>query len=393
MTTARLRDVVVIGAGAAGLATARSLQSAGADVCVLESSDRVAASWWRRYEGLRLNTIRTLSDLPLGRMPRRCGRWPDRKDWATYLSRYAEPLHDVVFDITARRLELAGETWLIHTSKGTLHARHVVVATGHDRIPVIPDWRGKHEFAGRIMHSADVRDAGELTGQDILVVGTGNSGIEIATQLAADNANRVAISMRTPPLLLKRQLGPVPITLLAELGRALPDNVIDWMGRALHRRMWRQLAAYGMGETTKRLSLMRHTYYSPPLDSGFAAALQRGSIEIVPAVAGFTQSHVMLAGADPRHFDMVIAATGFRPGLEDLVAGLDVLGDDGEPTTTGGAQNSEAPRLFFAGFNFGLFALLPYVEGDARRITRAITGKIGTGQTMMRPLKIEPLGP
>ncbi len=243
------------------------------------------------------------------------------------------------------------------------------------------------------MHSAQFRAAHELAGSRILVVGTGNSGVEIATLLAAEGSSRVSISMRTVPLMLKRELGPLPITLLAELGRALPDSAIDWFGRTLHRRMWSDLAPYGMAETTKRLSMMKHRYYSPPLDNGFATALKRGALEIVPAVTGFDRDRVELDGIRPREYDVVIAATGFRPGLENLVGHLGVLDDDGEPMVKAGAQSPEAPGLFFAGFNFGLFALLPYLEGDARAITRAITGRAGAGWTMRRPLKIGPLAP
>ena len=202
------RDAVVIGAGAAGLAVARSLQSAGLGVRVLESSQCAGASWWQRYEGLRLNTVRWLSDLPLTRMGAEFGRWPDRKDWAAYLSRYAEQLDCVDLGVTASRLERSGQVWNVHTDSGVLSARHVVVATGHDRVPVIPDWHGAEHFGGRLMHSAEFRDAKELAGSRVLVVGTGNSGVEIATLLAADDSIRVCISMRTAPAAVEARTGP-----------------------------------------------------------------------------------------------------------------------------------------------------------------------------------------
>ena len=136
--------------------------------------------------------------------------------------------------------------------------------------------------------------------------------------------------------------------------------------------------------------MMRHTYYSPPLDSGFAAALKRGAIEIVPSVIGFDANHVKLDGGELRDYDVVVAATGFRPGLENLVGHLGVLDEAGEPLVKAGDEHAEAPGLFFAGFNFGLFALLPYLEGDARAITAAITGRARTGWTLRRPLKMVP---
>lgn len=198
--------------------------------------------------------------------------------------------------------------------------------------------------------------------------------------------------MRTVPLLLRREFGPVPITVLAEIGRLLPDRVIDGAGRAAHRLLWSRLAPYGLHKTRKRLSAMRHTYYSPPLDNGFAAAVERGAIEVLPAVTGFDDGTVLLEGSAPRGFDVVIAATGFRPGLDTLVGHLGVLRDD-EPRTNGGEQCPEAPGLFFAGFRFGLFALLPYLERDARAITEAITGRGPTDGALRRPLKMGALAP
>ncbi len=387
------RDAVVIGAGAAGLAVARSLEDAGMRVCVLERSHRVAASWWQRYEGLRLNTVRWLSDLPFARMAAQFGRWPDREQWASYLGRYAAQLREVVLGTTVLRVEQTRGGWCVHTATGAWNAPYVIVATGHDRVPVIPQWHGVEAFTGQFIHSAQFRTVEELKGKSVLVVGTGNSGIEIATLLSADDSIRTSISVRTVPLMLKRELGPVPVTLLAELGRLLPDRLIDWCGRAVHRRLWSDLAPFGLGETSKRLSMMRHTYYSPPLDNGFAAAVQRGDIEIVPAVTGFDGESVFLDGGERRAYDVVIAATGFRPGLEDMVGDLGVVDEKGEPKVAGGEQLPGAPGLFFAGFRFGLFALLPYLEGDARAITRAISGKTPTADPIRRPLKTGALAP
>ena len=387
------RDAVIIGAGAAGLAVARSLESAGMRVCVLERSHRVAASWWQRYEGLRLNTVRWLSDLPFARMGAQFGRWPDREQWACYLDRYAAQLREVVLGTSVVRVEQTCAGWCVHTATATWHAPYVIVATGHDRVPVIPKWHGVEEFHGQLIHSAQFRTVEELRGKSVLVVGTGNSGIEIATLLSAEDSIRTSISVRSVPLMLKRELGPVPITVLAELGRLLPDRLIDWCGRTLHRRLWSDLAPFGLAETSKRLSMMRHTYYSPPLDNGFAAAVQSGDIEIVPAVTGFGGESVLLDGGARRRYDVVIAATGFRPGLEDTVGEHAVLDENGEPKVAGGAQLPEAPGLFFAGFRFGLFALLPYIEGDARAITRAISGTTPTSDRIRRPLKTGTLAP
>lgn len=387
------RDVIVIGGGAAGVAAAGTLQACGLSVRLLEKADRAGASWWTRYDGLRLNTVRWLSDLPIHRMPPQYGRWPHRQEWAGYIERYAAGLTDIVFGTAAQRIERHAPGWLVHTDAGTMSARFVVVATGHDRVPELPDWPGRQSYSGTLIHSSQFRRPRDFRGRKILVVGTGNSGIEIATLLAGEPATQVSISVRSTPLLFKREIGGIPVTVLAEVGRFLPDAVLDVVGRAAHRLMWRDLKPYGLDEPAKGLSTMRHTYYSPPLDSGFAAAVCHGAIQLCPAVSEFDGGDVVFDTGTTCAFDVVVAATGFRPGLEPLVGDLDVLTDDGEPAVNAGAQHPDAPGLFFAGFRFGLFALLPYLEGDAKAIATAISGRQSAGWSLRRILKVGPLAP
>ncbi|RDH80260.1 NAD(P)/FAD-dependent oxidoreductase [Mycolicibacterium moriokaense] len=387
-------DVLVIGAGAAGLGVARQADACGATTRVLECGERAGASWWHRYDGLRLNTVRWLSDLPPQRMAAEHGRWPGRKAWARYLVDYAEQLPDVRYGVRADRVERAGTRWRVRTSAGDMMAGNVVVASGHDRVPTTPAWPGRQGYRGRVMHSADFTSAQSLAGARVLVVGTGNSGVEIATLAAHSDADEVAISVRTPPLLLRREIAGVPITVLAELGRLVPDRLLDWYGRRLHRWLWPDADRYGMGEPGRRLSEMRATYYSPPLDSGFTDAVRTGRIEIVGALSGFDGDDVVLGDGDRREVDVVIAATGFHPGLEDLVGHLGVLDADGEPKAVAGEQDQRSPGLFFAGFRYGLFALLPYLEGDAEAIANAICrSRKPAAATLRRALKIGVLRP
>lgn len=385
--------MIVIGAGGAGVAAARMLDECGLSVRLLDKADRAGASWWQRYDGLRLNTVRWLSDLPFDRMPASYGRWPHRQDWAAYIERHAALIRDSVFGVTAQRLVKASSGWLVHTDTGTMSARFVVVATGHDRVPQMPEWPGHEHYSSTLIHSSQFRRPRDFRGRKVLVVGTGNSGVEIATLLAGEPCTRVSMSMRSIPLLSRREIGGIPITVLAEFGRLLPDAVLDFVGRTAHRWMWRDLAPYGLSQTSKRLSAMRHTYYSPPLDSGFAAAVRRGAIQLRPAVSAFHHSMVVFESGESDVFDAVIAATGFRPGLEHLVGHLGVLDDKGEPIVNAGAQHPDAPGLFFAGFRFGLFALLPYLEGDAKAIASAISPRTPRLWTIGRPLKFGPLAP
>jgi len=144
-------EIVVIGGGAAGLATAKLLHDEGLSPLVLEAGPEPGAAWRDRYDRLRLHTPRLLSGLPGLRIPRRYGRWVARDDLNDYFRDYTA-VHDLDVRVNCRvdRLE---PSWVLHTSDGPIHADHVVVATGYNGVPFVPDWPGRSSFSGEVVHS------------------------------------------------------------------------------------------------------------------------------------------------------------------------------------------------------------------------------------------------
>src|SRR5215212_9439686 len=174
-------DTVVIGAGPGGLAAAAMLKKRGIPVVVLER-DAIGASWRRHYDRLHLHTVRWMSNLPGLRFNRAHGRWVHRDGVVRYLEQYARHHGlDVRLGVDVRKLDrdADGSGWVIHTTDGPLHARAVVVATGYNRIPFIPDWPGKESFEGELLHGQDYRNGESYRGRDVLVIGSGNTGAEI----------------------------------------------------------------------------------------------------------------------------------------------------------------------------------------------------------------------
>jgi hypothetical protein len=171
-------EAVVAGAGSAGLAAAAALQERGFETTVLESSGAVGARWRSRYEELRLNSWRVMSNLRGYRMPRSCGRYPGRDDFVAYLEDYAAHHRlRVRFHTKLVRVERAGDLWRLETSAHPMFARYVVIATGWDAVPVLPDWPGRESFVPELIHSSDFRGGRGYAGRDVVVVGFGNSGI------------------------------------------------------------------------------------------------------------------------------------------------------------------------------------------------------------------------
>ena len=359
-------DAVVIGAGAAGLAAAVALRRAGLTTVVLDRGATVGESWRRRYDRLRLNTARSRSGLPFTPIPAREGSWVTREGFAAYLASYAAA-HRIVphFGVTVRRIERSGERWqLVVAGERTLMARVVVVATGHEHSPHLPNWPGAANFTGRLLHSSAYKNAREFAGADVLVAGTGSSGLEIAADLVPVT-RRVRVAMRETPNLFPRSFMGVPMlpTGLSLLLR-LPTRPADRAGALLQRLVWGDLRAYGFPRARRGFaSNLRGRGKGPVFDDWFVPALRSGACSIVAAVEAFEGARVRLADGSTPAPDVVIAATGYRRGLEPLVGHLGVLDAAGSPICNAREDLSNS-GLFFIGY--ALPPLVHLTEGAAR---------------------------
>jgi putative flavoprotein involved in K+ transport len=219
---------MVIGAGPAGLGTAAMLRRRSVPTLLVDRADRVASSWHARYDGFRLNTSSWFSYLPGRRYPRQAGQWPSREAIVAYYETYTQENElDIQLNTEVFRIERDGDMWLLQTSQGEMRSPSVVVATGRDHTPMIPPWHGKDDFDGELIHSTEYKNAKPYRAKKVLVVGPGNSGFEIADQLSRGGAAETWLSIRTPPHVIHRNLGPIPTDAFAVLGRRLPIPVVD----------------------------------------------------------------------------------------------------------------------------------------------------------------------
>ncbi len=359
---------IVIGAGPAGLAVAAELTRAGRNPIVLERADSAGSSWLSRYDNLRLNTARWWSQLPGLPIPREYGTWVSARDYATYLETYARHHElDIRFGVWAEKLTAGDHGWIVETSAGRFPAETVVVATGYDREAFVPFWPGRERFRGSLLHSSAYRNAQPFARQSVLVVGPGNSGTDIAVDLARGGASQVWLSIRTPPQIVPRTVGPIPIQTVAVATRPLPawagDSIVRFVQRAVHG----DLRPYGLPPATEALSTQfARGDVVPVIDVSFVRELKRSRVNIVSAVAGFDATHVLLADGSRVAPEAVIAATGYRRGLEPLVGHLGVLDDRGRPFA------GKLPGLHFAGYANPLSGNLRELGIHARDITKEI---------------------
>jgi putative flavoprotein involved in K+ transport len=365
---------VVIGAGPAGLAAAAELKRRGFDPVVLERADCVGSAWRdRRYDRLRLHTVRRLSGLPGARIPRAYGRWVTRDDFRAYLDEFARANGiQPRFGVQALRIERDGEGWRVETVDGRVKAPAVVVATGYSNDPWVPDWPGRTSFTGGLVHSADYRNPVPYAGQSVLVVGAGNSGAEIAVDLVEGGAQTVWLSVRTPPNIVRRDRFGIPSQLIGIAVQPLPTRALNVVGRTLRRLTVPDLSDYGLPAPRDGYTQLEQTGTVPILDVGIVDAVRSRRVTVVAAVERFDGAHVVLVDGSRVRPDVVVAATGYRPALEPLVGHLGLLDERGSPVVQGAETHPDAPGLYFVAMSIRLGGLVRAAAREAGAAARAI---------------------
>jgi cation diffusion facilitator CzcD-associated flavoprotein CzcO len=371
LSTAEQVSVVVVGAGPAGLAASAELRRRGVDHRLLERGARVGDSWRRLYDSLTLHTGKHLSALPGLRLGRGVPLFVPRDVFVAYLERYARVFAlPVELNRPATRVHRDDTGWLIETPSGSIRARALVVATGIIPNPRAPHFEGRERFRGQVVHSVEYRRPEEFVGRRVLVVGVGNSGGEIASELARAGA-KVTVAVRTGAHVVPRDVLGVPVQYLSLLLRGLPRAARNGIARAFAR-----IAALRRGPPV----LPRPAH--GPLDAipliGFhlVDAIREGLVAMRGGVAAFTEDGVRFTDGRAESFDTVILATGFAPALDPL-RGLVRLDERGFARRSDRVTSADQPDLFFVGHNYDAAGGLFNIARDARLAARRIVERLG----------------
>jgi len=369
-------DAIIIGAGPAGLACAMATRAAGLDVVVLEKAGSVGSAWRRHYDRLHLHTDRDHSALPGLPMPREFPTYPSCAQFVDYLETYAAQFGlKPVFDTEVSRVVQDGARWRVEISGGAMGAPIVIVATGIAHAPYRPSWPGIESFGGSIIHSSDYRNATAFAGKRVLVVGFGNSGGEIALDLAEAGID-VAVAVRGPVQIIPRDLLGLPILSWVILYRHLPARLVDAINAPVLRLAVGNFEKLGLrraGMGPRRM--VEETGRVPLIDIGTLASIRKGAIVIRAGIDRFAGNAVRFDDGVTGTFDAIILATGFRPDLRHLVPDNEGLFDShGLPRVTGGAA---APGLYFCGQITVPTGQLREIGIEARRIAASASAYLG----------------
>ena len=314
--------VVVIGAGQSGLAAANAIRSRGLRPLVLEAGHKRSGSWSYYYDSLHLFSPARFSAMPGLPFPGDPDRYPHRDEVVSYLESYADRLDDVEIRTGTRVTEVTadGPGFTVHTADDQqLAASGVVVASGSFGNPHRPVLAGAESFRGVITHVADYRNPEPYVGQRVVVLGAGNSAIQVAHELAEKSTVTVA-RLRSP---------------------AFVPQVVN--GYDVHH--WFDVTGFDHMPGTW-LALLA----GPPLvlDTGdYRAAYETGRLDQRPVFTGLDGDQVEWADGRREHVDAIILATGYRPDV-DYLSTMGALDESGRPRHVGGISTTH-PGLVYLG--------------------------------------------
>lgn len=346
-----LIDTLVIGAGQSGLATAHAFRKLGVEPVVLDAGDASTGAWPKYYESLTLFSPARYSALPGLAFPGDPDRYPHRDEVVAYLEEYAKQLGaDIRTGHHVTNVEHQNGVFTAHLADGhALHARTVVAATGGFTNPYRPALPGLASFRGTVMHAAEYQRPEPFAGQRVLVVGGGNSAVQIATELA--------------------EQARVTVTTRGKL-RFAPQRPL---GRDLH--FWYTITGL---DTAPIGRFLTHPPTVPVLDTGrYRTAITARQPDHRPMFTTLEADRVNWSDGTSERIDTLILATGYRPALDYLTA-LDVIDAEGHPRHRGGLATA-LPGLAFVGLEWQHSLSSASIRGvgrDAARIARALAALV-----------------
>lgn len=362
-------ETLVIGASAAGMATAAELRKRGREFEIVEAEDVVAASWRRQYDRLHLHTPKGSSALPGLAMRKSWPRYPAREQVVEYLELYQEHFDlQPHFGETVHRVERVKEKWETTTGNGVWRSDNVVLATGRARVPVRPSWPQMDQYQGDLLHSSEYRNGDPWKGRSVLVVGFGNSACEQALDLVECGAT-VHLAVRSPVNVLPRDLfGLVPVLSLGIVMRRLPTRIADALAWPMVRSTVGDVRKLGL----KKMPYGPNTQIArdqrvPLLDIGTVDQIKQGRISVHGGLDRFTPDGVVFEDGSRVTVNAVVLATGYRAAIGDFLVGWEAVCDSSGTPKISGAPTALA-GLYFCGMHVSPAGMLREIGMEAARI-------------------------
>lgn len=331
--------VIIVGAGPSGLAMAGCLSQLEIPYLLLEREDCFASLWKKySYDRLHLHLPKQSCELPHMSFPSSYPTYVPKKQFIQYLDDYVARFK--ISPMYQRNVESANydqgyEKWVVKAMNndegcGEVEeylGKFLVVATGETANPYVPEVEGLSSFDGEVLHSTRFKSGVEFKNKNVLVVGSGNSGMEIALDLANHGA-KTSIIVRSPVHFLSRWM----VYLAVVLSSYLSLSKVDSLTVLLSKLVYGDLTKYGIGRPKEGPFLMKKKYSRyPTVDVGTCNKIKSGEIQVLPAEIGSIGGNdVELKNGKSYQFDSIVFCTGFKRSTNLWLKGDDyLLGEDG----------------------------------------------------------------
>jgi len=368
-------NTIIIGAGPAGLAVSACLKKAGVSNIIFEQCNQVGPSWRRHYDRLHLHTDKKNSELPLLPFPKDTPRYPSRDQVVKYLEGYTAHFElDVRLNqqVTSARFDQG--QWQVQTSHALHAAPNLVAACGYTRQTLRPEWPGMESFSGKIIHSSKYKNGLEFKGQNVLVVGFGNSGGEIAIDLYEHGA-KPSIAVRSSVNVIPKEIFGIPFLYFAIPQNSLPAWLADAINAPIVQLLVGDITKYGLRKMPYGpVAQTRKDKRIPLIDVGTLKLIRQGQAKVYSGVREFSGNRVKFEGDQEAEFDAVILATGYRPQVQDILPeAISTFEEDGAPSSSG--KESALQGLYYCGYYVSPTGMLREIGIEAKRIAKEITAR------------------
>ncbi|KAF8673449.1 hypothetical protein HU200_049016 [Digitaria exilis] len=316
--------VLIVGAGPAGLATAACLTQLSIPYIIVEREDCSASLWRNRaYDRLKLHLAKEFCELPYMSYPADAPTYVPKDLFVKYLDNYIE-----CFDIRPKKCWFSTARNMATSMVVTYTARFLVVASGENSAENIPMIPGLHGFPGEIIHSSRYKSGSTYSGKNVLVVGCGNSGMEIAYDLASHGAN-TSIVIRSPVHVMTKEIIRLGMTLVQHI----PVNIVDGLLVRMSNFVFGDLSKNGIVRPKLGpLLLKAKTGRSAVIDVGTVSLIRNGTIKVLGNISKIKGNIVEFESRNERTFDAIVFATGYRSTANMwLKNGESMLNRDGLP--------------------------------------------------------------
>lgn len=365
-------NVLIVGTGISGLATAACLQRQGIEYVIIEKHAQVASAWHNHYHRLHLHTNKRVSQLPYKKFGKNIPRYPSRQQVIDYLNDYQQALNiQPVFNTTATSIKKESNYWITQTTNGIFQSKFIVMATGPFGKPKPVVLQGMETFPGKIVHSAAYKTGRDFAEQQVLVIGFGNSACEIAIDLFEQGATPF-MSVRSAVNIVPRDVLGVPVLELSLLLNFLPPRIADLLSAPLVNAIIGDITRLGLKRKPYGpLEQVRREGKSPILDIGTIQLIRKGKIKIVGDIDFIEGNLVHFKQGETQPFDAIIACIGYS---QDEVKIIEVDADRFEDLRVSANRQQYFGKdgLYFCGYYISPTGQIREINADARKIAKDI---------------------